>query len=217
MTNPSCFGTQPVPSSNLYAERRCGFCDVQTSCNDVTMARVDDMVFNTDPESGQPLTLAKAWLEALRRGSIESPDGPDGITFDDGSRVDWRGDGWVANPYGCWQGECKETFDTPSEREKHWKIHHPVGVKKDQGKLRWSLLPKGVVSMVLQVLEFGAVKYSVDNWQKVDEHERRYYDATMRHIEAWRMKETNDPESGLPHLAHAVCCLMFLLWFDKEK
>lgn len=91
------------------------------------------------------------------------------------------------------------------------------GSKHDQGKVRWSLLPKGVVTLILQVLEFGAVKYKVDNWQHVQDHERRYYDATMRHIEAWRLKETNDPESGLPHLAHAICCLMFLVWFDKEK
>lgn len=92
-----------------------------------------------------------------------------------------------------------------------------LGLKKDQGKVRWSLLPKGVITTILQVLEFGATKYAVDNWQHVEDHERRYYDATMRHIEAWRAKETNDPESGLPHLAHAVCCLMFLMWFDGRS
>jgi hypothetical protein len=26
-----------------------------------------------------------------------------------------------------------------------------------------------------------------------------------------------DPESGLPHLAHAVCCVLFLLWFDERS
>lgn len=92
-----------------------------------------------------------------------------------------------------------------------------LGFKQDQGKLRWSLLPKGVISSILKVLEFGAAKYSVDNWQHVEDHERRYYDAAMRHIEAWRLKETNDPESKLPHLAHAVCCLCFLMWFDGRS
>lgn len=92
-----------------------------------------------------------------------------------------------------------------------------LGFKQDQGKLRWSLLPKGVISSIIKVLEFGAAKYAVDNWRHVEDHERRYYDAAMRHIEAWRLKETNDPESKLPHLAHAVCCLMFLMWFDGRS
>ncbi|WP_228144548.1 dATP/dGTP diphosphohydrolase domain-containing protein [Moraxella lacunata] len=29
--------------------------------------------------------------------------------------------------------------------------------------------------------------------------------------------EMVDGESGLPHLAHAVCCLIFLMWFDGSE
>ena len=36
-------------------------------------------------------------------------------------------------------------------------------------------------------------------------------DACLRHINLHRRGEEVDPESGLPHLAHAVACLMFLL------
>ena len=39
----------------------------------------------------------------------------------------------------------------------------------------------------------------------------------MRHISAWLGNETNDPDSGLPHLAHAVCCLLYLIWFDSQE
>ena len=67
------------------------------------------------------------------------------------------------------------------------------------------------------MLEFGAARYQVDNWMHVPDARRRYYDAAMRHIEAWLLGEQNDPESGLPHLAHAVCCLLFLIWFDNRE
>ena len=29
--------------------------------------------------------------------------------------------------------------------------------------------------------------------------------------------EQLDPESKLPHLAHAVCCLLFILWFEETN
>lgn len=34
--------------------------------------------------------------------------------------------------------------------------------------------------------------------------------STQRHLWAYRRGEVSDPESGLPHLAHAMCCLMFM-------
>ena len=89
-----------------------------------------------------------------------------------------------------------------------------IGTKHDTGKVRYSLLPKGVLEKVLSILEFGANKYSKDNWQQVPNARDRYYDAAMRHIQAWYYGETKDPETGESHLAHALCCLMFLLWLD---
>ena len=89
-----------------------------------------------------------------------------------------------------------------------------ICTKHDTGKVRYSLLPKGVLEKVLSILEFGANKYSKDNWQQVPNARDRYYDAAMRHIQAWYYGETKDPETGESHLAHALCCLMFLLWLD---
>lgn len=91
------------------------------------------------------------------------------------------------------------------------------GVKHDSGKRRFSLLPWGPVSSVVDVLEFGARKYAVDNWQRVPDASARYADAAMRHVVARLDGERTDPESGLPHLAHAVCCLLFLMWFDARE
>jgi hypothetical protein len=91
------------------------------------------------------------------------------------------------------------------------------GVKYDGTKPRWSLLPNGAVNQIIEVLEFGAAKYAPDNWKKVDNGRQRYYDALMRHMEAWWNGEENDPESGLSHLAHAGCCLTFLIWIDRNE
>ena len=88
------------------------------------------------------------------------------------------------------------------------------GRKDDAGKLRYSLIPVGPLRAIAEVLDFGARKYGADNWKRVPDARARYTDALMRHVEAWRDGERRDAETGLPHLAHAACCLLFLLWVD---
>ena len=89
-----------------------------------------------------------------------------------------------------------------------------TGKKYDEGKLRFSLMPLLATESMNRVLEFGAAKYGVDNWREVEDGERRYFDAAMRHLMAWMRGDPIDDESGLPHLAHAMCCIAFLL--EKE-
>lgn len=89
------------------------------------------------------------------------------------------------------------------------------GMKFDTDKPKWSLLPKGTIAAVVRVLTFGAKKYAPDNWKKIDPE--RYYDALQRHVEAHRNGEQFDPETKEHHLAHAVCCLLFMLWLDTNK
>lgn len=91
----------------------------------------------------------------------------------------------------------------------------PAGMKHDGGKLDYTLLPWDGLEEVVKVLEFGAKKYSRDNWRKVDSADTRYLAAAFRHLIAHNSGEVNDPESGLPHLAHAGCCVLFLL--AKER
>lgn len=90
------------------------------------------------------------------------------------------------------------------------------GVKKDSSKLKWDLLPIEAVEQVVRVLMFGARKYSPDNWKRVPDARNRYYAAALRHIFAWRRGSKLDPESKKPHIAHAVCCLIFILWLDLK-
>ena len=88
------------------------------------------------------------------------------------------------------------------------------GRKFDGGKLEYGLLPPFALEETVKVLTFGAQKYERDNWQKVPDSKRGYFDALQRHIWAWKQGEQIDPESGLHHLAHAMCCLMFLYEHD---
>ena len=88
------------------------------------------------------------------------------------------------------------------------------GIKHDFGKRQWHLLPMAALDPIVRVLEFGAAKYEPDGWKSVPDPVTRYYNALQRHLIAWRSGEVNDPESGEHHLAHAGCCLVFLLWFE---
>lgn len=92
----------------------------------------------------------------------------------------------------------------------------PLGVKFDSNKLQWSLVPSEAMEEIVDVLTYGAKKYSPDNWQHVDNPDTRYFNAAMRHIWAWRQGERFDEESHKSHLAHAACCLLFLMAFDQE-
>lgn len=82
--------------------------------------------------------------------------------------------------------------------------------KADVGKLLYDLLPPMAIEEVVKVLTFGTAKYAPDNWRKCDDLSR-YRFAAMRHFEAYRKGEILDPETELPHLAHAICNLIFLL------
>lgn len=87
-------------------------------------------------------------------------------------------------------------------------------VKHDQGKPPLHLLSTTALTEVAKVLEFGANKYAAHNWRDGFVWSRPTA-AALRHILAWNDGEDLDPESGQSHLAHAMCCLMFLLEFEK--
>jgi len=89
-----------------------------------------------------------------------------------------------------------------------------LGVKYDNDKPQWSLLPFKALKEVVDVLTYGAKKYAPDNWKKVPDARRRYIDAGFRHLTAYASGEKLDSETGKSHLAHAICCLLYLLAFE---
>lgn len=88
------------------------------------------------------------------------------------------------------------------------------GKKFDQEKPRLDLLPVDPLEEVAKVLTLGAKKYSERNWEEGILW-GRCYAAALRHLFSWHRGETQDPETGLNHLAHAACNILFLLEFSK--
>lgn len=91
------------------------------------------------------------------------------------------------------------------------------GRKDDGGKLRYDLIPPAAEKSIVGVLTYGAKKYAPENWRKVPDAISRYHAAARRHIATWQLGEKDDAETNLPHLAHAACCLMFLLELDGSQ
>lgn len=87
-------------------------------------------------------------------------------------------------------------------------------MKFDSNKLPVNLLSTEALLQITAVLKFGAEKYCAHNWRSGFAWSRPLA-AAMRHIMAYNNGEDRDPESGLSHLAHAACCIMFLLEFEK--
>lgn len=87
-------------------------------------------------------------------------------------------------------------------------------MKFDRGKPRLDLLPTSALEEVAKVMAAGAAKYDDHNWRKGTAWSR-YYAAALRHLFAWWRGEDNDPETGLSHLAHATCCLLFILEYAR--
>ena len=89
-------------------------------------------------------------------------------------------------------------------------------VKADAAKLRFDLLPVKPIQDLVAVLNYGSGKYADRNWEKGMKWSRCYA-ALMRHMFSWWGGESSDPETGMSHLAHAACCLVFLMEYEYTK
>lgn len=86
----------------------------------------------------------------------------------------------------------------------------------DDGKPDLSLLPRESLEEIARVLQFGAGKYGTYNWQKGMPW-RKIAASLLRHVFAWLAGEDKDPESGISHIAHAGCNVVFLLWYIENE
>lgn len=89
------------------------------------------------------------------------------------------------------------------------------GVKFDADKPRMDLLDAYAIEELAKVLAFGAKKYDAHNWRK-GITKGRLIAAALRHLFAYLRGENVDPETGLSHVAHAMCCCMFLLGLEHR-
>lgn len=90
------------------------------------------------------------------------------------------------------------------------------GVKYDDGKPRWALMPAYSLEEVAKVYTFGATKYADNNWRKGMLWSRTF-SAIMRHAWAFWRGETLDPETGLHHMAHCAFGCLTLIEYTRKK
>lgn len=57
----------------------------------------------------------------------------------------------------------------------------------------------------------GMLKYGRSNWREAGVRYTIYFDAAIRHLTAALEGEDVDPDSGLPHEAHALACLAIIV------
>lgn len=89
-------------------------------------------------------------------------------------------------------------------------------IKHDDGKPDFSLVPPVALTEVARVLTHALKKYPRDNWKK-NKEPHRYVAAILRHVFAYMRGEKMDPESGMHHMACAVCSAMFLVELDARE
>ncbi|WP_196481893.1 dATP/dGTP diphosphohydrolase domain-containing protein [Burkholderia vietnamiensis] len=93
--------------------------------------------------------------------------------------------------------------------------NYTMGAKFDGGKPRFSLLRFGCARAlrgIANVLTFGANKYAAHSWKEVPEGVDRYWSAMERHLNeiGAHGMDARDEESGLLHIDHVACNVMFL-------
>ena len=91
------------------------------------------------------------------------------------------------------------------------------GVKLDQGKLQYELIPPELLEATAEILTFGAKKYAPRNWE-LGMNWSRVFGSLMRHLWAWwnPLVDDKDPETGKSHLWHASCCIAFLIAYEQR-
>ena len=90
-------------------------------------------------------------------------------------------------------------------------MQNDQAIKRDAGKIRPTLVPRGIIRAISVIRQYGLEKYgNAECWQKVEKE--RYRDAAYRH---W-LQYLDDPkgvdhESGLSSLWHCACNIAFLI------
>lgn len=93
------------------------------------------------------------------------------------------------------------------------------GTKHDTSleKTPWQYFPWDAAEATMMVLQFGAHKYDWRNWEKGMAWGRLFRAAFTHGIKWFFWREDVDPETGLPHLAHMSCCVLFMLSYVLRK
>lgn len=87
--------------------------------------------------------------------------------------------------------------------------------KADEEKIRYDLIPPEAMDAMAEVLTFGAKKYTDRNWEKGMAWGRAFR-ALISHAYKWWRGIPSDEESGMSHMAHCLCCAIFLVTYERR-
>lgn len=153
------------------------------------------------------------------------------VKFDDGK------DDWSILPWEVVSLLTSGNRKPPTRHSIDNLFNYSFNTNKDQSFANWvahredlisafyyiaeMLLPNptsfGALHWVVKVMSFGAKKYSRDNWKGLDHADLRYTNAFFRHLSKHSLGAKYDDETNLPHLAHCLCNIVFLLYFHEQK
>jgi hypothetical protein len=89
-------------------------------------------------------------------------------------------------------------------------------LRYNEGKLQWGLVHFKSLEPMVRTLEFGALKYSPNNWMKSMD-KRQILESMQRHLAAILDGEEIDPESNQSHIGHIMCNCMFYNYHNIKK
>lgn len=111
--------------------------------------------------------------------------------------------------------ESREVLDRMALNGVERITNEKTGGQKESKEERFDLIPTKPLRMLARVFGKGAKKYAPNNWRKGYDWGLSYA-ALQRHLHAYWEGEYTDPETGLPHLAHASWHCMVLQEFHDH-
>lgn len=91
-------------------------------------------------------------------------------------------------------------------------INEKGGMKYSKNKRKWIYFPFDAAGKIMDVMDYGSKKYNWNNWRNVDVEE--FLSAACRHLFAHILGKKYD-ESGLTHLNHCGCNILFAIWKEE--
>jgi hypothetical protein len=100
---------------------------------------------------------------------------------------------------------CKEGWDETGDAS-----------KKDDGKLRYDLIPPEALEELARVYTIGAAKYADNGWLNEPMRWGRIFRALVSHAFKWWAGETYDQTDGQHHLSSVAWCAFSLMVYEKR-
>lgn len=216
--------TDNISKAHHYTDAEAKLVSGDDKSLTVIMVTSGDAEVFSSPAAADAVTVGDLQSTARGSGARKSAGKPDW------SQLPW----WVIGPiFNAWKsGSLREQSEGTLrviELMSQWQrgrdvalddaaallleiIHAPAGRSGSVAKGTLGWFPVSAFEPVVRVLEFGAKKYAKGNWAKGMSWSV-CFTCTMSHLGKAFQGAENDAESGLPHLAHALCNMLFLLGY----